>query len=59
MFRHADKNEDKVLNLKEVKALLKMMNMDVDMETAKEVIKVKRRYLYKCLAYSIFNNNYY
>ena len=40
LFRRADKDGDEVLSLKEVQKLLKTLNIDVDMTTASEIIKV-------------------
>ena len=40
MFRQADKNGDEYLNLKEILALLKFLNIAVDLEIAKTVFEV-------------------
>ena len=37
LFRHADRNGDQTLTIKEVLGLLKHLNIDVDLATAKEV----------------------
>jgi len=39
LFRRADKDGDEVLSLKEIQKLLKHLNIDVDMETANDIIQ--------------------
>ena len=41
LFKQADKNNDNALNLKEINALLKYLNIEVDMEMAKTVFEVR------------------
>ena len=40
LFKLADKNGDGALNLKEIVSLLKHLNIEVDLETARTVFEV-------------------
>lgn len=45
LFQLADKNSDNALNLKEIVGLLQHLNIEVDLETAKNVFEVSVLYI--------------
>ena len=40
LFKSADKNGDGCLNLKEIVGLMKTLNIEVDLDTAKDIFQV-------------------
>ena len=40
LFKTADRNGDNCLNLKEIVGLMKLLNIEVDLEAAKEIFQV-------------------
>ena len=41
LFKSADKNGDGCLNLKEIVGLMKTLNIEVDLDTAKDIFQVR------------------
>ena len=40
LFKTADRNGDNCLNLKEIVGLMKLLNIEVDLDAAKEIFQV-------------------